>query len=61
MDEETKEMLRTLLVVEVLSLSKLVETERRAKGVVMADFLGDALREVAQKRPEILRRLAETR
>ena len=60
MDDETKEILRTLLVVQVLTLAKAIETEKRANGTVMADFLGYAVKEVSQKRADILRRLAGT-
>lgn len=59
MDEELKELVRTLLVVEVLNLAKAIEAERRAGGTVMADFLGHAIKEIQQKRAEVLRRLAQ--
>ena len=63
MDDESKEMLRTLLVAQVLMLSRALHADNLEKGTnrLGGDYTREAVRLIAQKTPEVLRLLAETR
>lgn len=59
---ENKELLETLLVAQVLTLAKTIEIRENPPGASKSkDFIPDALRLLAQKKPEVLRLLAEIR
>ena len=63
MTEETIEMLRTLLVAQVLTLSKAIEVEKNTGNTSHSSsdhFVGDAIKEIARQRASILQRLAQT-
>lgn len=56
---ENKDLLETLLVAQVLTLAKTIES---AKGGYKSDhFVGDAVKEISQQRASILQALAQTR
>lgn len=55
---ENKDLLETLLVAQVLTLAKAIEAK---KGGYKSDhFVGDAVKEISQRRAEVLQLLAQT-
>ena len=58
MENETTELLRTLLVAQVLTLAQAIETEK--KSYKSDHYVGDAIKAISQQRAEILRKLSGT-
>lgn len=56
MENETTEMIRTLLVAQVLTLAKFMEAD--GKTYKSDHYLGDAVKEISSQRADILRRLS---
>ncbi len=60
--ENQTELLETLLVAQVLTLAHHLKAEKARHGLTStSDFTQEASRLIAQKRADILRKLAETR
>ena len=58
---EQNELLKTLLVAQVLTLARTIEIQKNAKGSSSTDhYLGDAISDISQQRASILQRLSQT-
>ncbi|SDI52044.1 hypothetical protein [Propionivibrio dicarboxylicus] len=64
MENDTNELLRTLLVAQVLTLAKTIEISKNmgdSRHSSTDHFVGDAIREIQRDRASILQRLSNTR
>jgi hypothetical protein len=61
MDQETKTLMESLLVAQVLTLAKAISAEKALKGSVSTSgYVPEAVALIAQQRAGILQRLAES-